>query len=94
LEIIEHRETKTRLLRHIKLAKENKLGRVWATDLYVRYTLTDLESKWKELEKLGDDLFAASDGVLPTPKPPTFPKHSPGRKRASSRVRLTPAKNS
>ncbi len=81
LEIIEHRETKRRLLRHIKLAKENKLGRVWATDLYARYTLTDLESRWEELEKLGDDLFAASDGVLPTPKPPKPPKRRAGPRR-------------
>ncbi len=51
LEIIEHRETKRRLLRHIKLAKENKLGRVWATDLYARYTLTDLESCQSALDR-------------------------------------------
>ena len=83
LEIIEHRETTTRLLRHIKLAKEKKLGRVWATDLYARYTLTDLENKWKELEKLGSDLFAASDGVLPTPKP-KLPKRPRKKKRVLS----------
>lgn len=84
LEIIEHRETTNRLLTHIKLAEQKKLGRVWATDLYVRYTLKELERKWKDLETLGDELFVVSDEVLPTPKPPKLPKRPRKRKSAFS----------
>lgn len=76
LQIIEHRETVTRLWRHIKLAQKKKLPRVWASDLYPTYTLRELENKWKELEQLAKDLLAASDGVLPFPKPPNFPKRT------------------
>lgn len=80
LQIIEHRETITRLKLHIRLAEEKKLGRVWASDLYPTYTLTELENKWKELEKLTKSLFATSDSVLPFPKPPKLPKQ-PRKKR-------------
>jgi len=74
VQIIEHRETVTRLLRHIKLAEKNKLPRVWASDLFPTYTLTELEEKWKELEQLNVELLAASDAVIPFPKPPKLPK--------------------
>lgn len=77
LDMIEHRETTQRIRRHIKLSKKEPGIRIWASDLYARYTLTELEKRWLEMEQLGEDLFAVSDGILPTPKPAKLPQQQP-----------------
>ena len=74
LEMIEHRETMTRIKGHLKRAKETGATHITLSDIHVRYAISELEIKWAEMVKLSAELFAASDGILPTPKPVKFPR--------------------
>ena len=74
LEIVEHRETMQRIRGHLSRAKATGATRIFLADIYVRYAISELERKWTEMAKLSDDLFAASDNILQSPKAPKLPR--------------------